>query len=967
LEQQAQLSATVTAVNLAYRTLWGIAALPSRLTSAAINWGALKATAKIVEAAATTGVGYIVTPQPNTPLKRLRDYLADLNRIVSSGNEINAELRRQTIASLDDFLSHQKTYLAESFNNGYRVGLDFAQENKFKVLSQALKDNTPIDGPFVNPLYDFIEKCWGYQQQFHGRQIGQRVAMQILGKPTSAIPATPGTSLRVKHPRMYDGLNPLPSSQVPPKDTVPSIIQEFDHLKSLGFKILLAFLILPESIIRKPDEENGGLLASLIKKSNTALDPQDLNNFQHLIFTELKNSDLNVFQKTWKKLMCWVLARPLYFIINHIVDQSKDVVLHLIGLSQGERLNLLVKILIEPGREFMGKLQSEYISVAQNPDNITTVEKAISAAIAKIRIKDENLKDLTPKDLIARLVSSLIDQYTPSLNWASIATNHFYQRAQQSPTPVFFIWFTGWSYLCWGVDIISTPGRWCFQKILRKVFKIVAVRTINSKLKDSSESSWDFGKLALDSLYKTLLNKLEKKRLRAQTDDTPTHSAAQQTVFVDRSIRTNISKLVLSFLKILYLQGSDLASLRQKLAPNDLGMQAIDKLAPGKIAAEQIIQGLQLFLGKEPFSASILEVLQNMREQCIPSGKPQEIRLEEEFYKHLQGAVKSGIQEALDERLDPSKRIQSEANFFVDNLPRGISDFQAEFNAAHTLTRPALDHLSKMRVTLLYDFVIQLLERAEDSTNPSAMVHINAMRDRFYDLRRPISEQITELDNLASNRRRVQELIEDLGQLRDPLDRATSGPEPILNATKFYAELQLMLQRVTNKIYPAPVQTVISALQRAFVDMKTEAAKMDNQTHLNGLILDLRQEVEQAIEANQQQAEGLSKRMAEEYQHTRHLVDNLADWAKSLKHFTCDVERSQHELYQQFLVQYAGKIEGGLSTVILGQLDTFFQFLGENHNVKGFLWYVLKAYLEVSRKEIEKIQGQVRPRPLPKS
>ncbi len=1090
MEKQSQLSTMQTVSNMAYKLVWGAISLPQLTISKAVNSATRFATKKVVEAVAVKGIGLVHTPEPITALKQLYDCLKNLSEITSREAsvyiEVSPEQKEHAYKTVDDFLLRQKTYLEESYdpNTGFKMGLDFAQENKFRILSQALKENTPLEGPFIKNLYDFIKKCWESQQQFHVK----KKTMQLLGNATSSTPPIPISTKQTESKelsRFYETLTSAAPKPVPPKNAIPLINQQIDNLKSLGFKIGLALLILPERILHQPNEQNGGLLPTLIEKSEKALEPlKDSNEiFQNLIFTALDDSDLNFVQKTWKKFLCVLLAPSVLFIIDHLLEQSKDLVFYLIGISPEERLKLIFKMFIEPGREFISKLQSEYLSLAQNAGTVqTTPERAISNAIANIKIKDRNLKDLTPKDLINRLVSALLNQYAPSLNWASTATEHFEKRAEKA-LPLFFIIFTGLSYLSWVVNLITAPARWCLHKVIRKILKMVAVNAIHSKLKDSSDSSWDFGKLALHSLYKTLLNKLKNlSRLKTTggTEKDKSNLAIEQTAFVDKDIQDNINKLVSSFLKLLYIQGSDLIGLSQKLAPNNnveqTKLAAMDLiLAPGvQKATEQIIHGLQTFLQEELFSAGILEVLQDIAQQCRPinSGRTKEnpAHTEQDFYTQLQETVKSGIQEAINEKLDPAKHIQEEANLFIDGLKYDIAFFKKRFNAifaleasniiegikhdiaffseklrafrtleaTHNITEGLkkemtafieklsgtirfleasnligglkhdiaffseklialrsmkdsntieglkkeivaftekmngtvrawedsnINNLIQSRNRLLFDAFKRHFERARDSTNDNARLFIKAITEKFFDLRKPISENIINLGDLTAKLKKTNDLTEELGQLIPTLTKATLDSQPLTNATKFYSELQLTLPKIKDNRYPQSVQHYILKLQRAFESWKTETEKRNNHSNLNGHILTIREEVDIAITKNKIEVEKLLKQIQDERQQAAQHVAALAEWATTLTYFDCKVEASDINLAQQIFAQYAGSIPGGLSPLILKQLDAFFQFLGKDHNIKGLLWYVIKAYLETPPKppqEFEKILSQVR-------
>ena len=82
-------------------------------------------------------------------------------------------------------------------------------------------------------------------------------------------------------------------------------------------------------------------------------------------------------------------------------------------------------------------------------------------------------------------------------------------------------------------------------------------------------------------------------------------------------------------------------------------------------------------------------------------------------------------------------------------------------------------------------------------------------------------------------------------------------------------------------------------------------------------------------------------------QKTRLSVDLLVGWTLQLSYFASISERQEMDAIEH-LASYLGN--EGLSPLILGKLDDFFIFLGTNHNIKGLLSYVIKAYLELPRK-----------------
>jgi len=967
LIRAAQLSGAHKAKNVGYRWLWGALRLPYTLKSKITHKISQSVQSTITEAVVKEGVSRLIPQEPQTDLKNLLDCLHELSAKVYAKIDISPELRGQTAEAIDDFLADQKKYLDEAPDpqTGFRTTLFGDEEKQFRVLSACLKENKSLhdEGPFIKTVYDMIETRWGYQKQFYI----QKAARSLIGKaPPSAPPVPAGTKkhAKIEKSRFFETLYPPLTKPVESKKPIVGICEEIEKFKSLGFKLLLAFFILPKNTFHKSDKNNGSLLAGLIKKSEDAIEVKDSNQiFQDLIFTELDNADLNFIQRTGRKFCCWLVARPLLFFLNHVIERGKIEILYVIGLSTAERIKYINKILIEPGYEFINMLEASYTSIAEQAKKgelKTDVERGISTAIAQIKVKN-----LTPKELITKLVSSLIDRYLPSVNWAHTSSEHFDKRAK-SAKPISKIWFYGVSLLSRGIDFAAAPWRWGVKKILHMILKKGASSAIHSFLQDSSESPLDFGKLALHSIYKTLLNKLEVKNRTTpapKIDSAKTSPAIRQTVFVGKDIQNNISQLVSSFLKILYLQGSDVIDLMHKISPGNNVEQA-KRAAMGlafvplvQKATEQITEELQLFLEQESFSAVIFEVLADLKKQCLNINSSHtsqgQIPLEQAFYIELQGAVKSGIREAIDEKLDPSKRFQFEADLFVEGLKTDIFDFQAKFNAEPTLADSYIHDLEQTRKELLFSIFDRRFERADDRTKSSARLHIHAYTERFLDLRKPISEGINDLTALAAERKIAQNTTAMLEKLAASLSKAVFP----------YNNLPVTLQKIRNNTYPALIQDSLTKLQGAFASFTSDKLKKDNENYLTGIVVTLKELLKESIEQYEKEGEDLSLEIQKKYEKIQEKVNALAGWAgKDLKCFTCKAEVEQLDAFKELLSQYGGSIQGGLSPLILKQLDAFFLFLGKNHNIKGLLWYVLKACLEISisPEEFEKVVGPVK-------
>ncbi len=755
LEKQAKLSCTAQVVDKTSRFFWWSTALPGRGISALINKGMEMAVNGVAQQVAQKGVSILGTPAPETPLRRVRDCLFELHEKVSKKIDIDDHLRQRTMTALGVFLTAHKECLEDCYTPSAWVfpeRLTLEQKTKFITLLKALDDgeNLADKESFLRPLCDFIDQCCIYQHDSHKKKLAKQLVGKVTGIMPSTVAAAPARP--VKHESHSKAL-PSPPKPVL-ENPLPLIVKEFEELKSLGFRIGLALLILPEECISKKSEEENGKktegesrgLAALIQKSNTTLDPLKGPDeiFQNLVYIEIDNSNLNYLQKKWRKFTCWLLAPAVLFIVDHVLDQTRDIALHLIGLSPEQRLDMVVKMFIEPGLGFIGWLQSQYRAISNTENLGTTVEEAIGNAIDRIKIKDRHGKDLTAKDLISRLISSLIDKYAPALNWSRTATAHFEQRAQDSKSPFLSLGFISLSYLTWAVNILTAPGRWCINKIIRKVLKTAVVSQLHSKLNDKDGASWDFGKLALNSIYKTLFDKLQKVNRSdrgAEAEVTRRTLALEQRGFVEKNIQDSIKKLVSNFLELLEIQGSNVINLHAKLSPANVFEQGKKGLmglayAPGiQKAMEEIIHGLQVFLEERTFSAGLLEVMQDIHQQCLRFNMGDTdtslARLEKDFSDELKDAVKHGIQVVIEEKLDPSKRIQTEADLFIDGLKYDAAVFKDLFSQAHDFTPDSLKDLVQWRDSYLIDGIRRRREIANSETNASTRTHIEAASFRI--------------------------------------------------------------------------------------------------------------------------------------------------------------------------------------------------------------------------------------------
>ena len=177
LEEQARLSVPQKIGDMAYRIFWGAVTLPGRSLSAIANYS-LKS---MVERDAVKN-GMEITfevSELDTPLKKLNEYLSELHKKVSTEDQIY-ELKQEVIVVLKDFLYHQKEYLKESIDSaGFREGLNYQQQNEFRVLLHALETDQPLQATFIKPLYEFINTCWLYQLNFHCTKAAKEIFFNL--------------------------------------------------------------------------------------------------------------------------------------------------------------------------------------------------------------------------------------------------------------------------------------------------------------------------------------------------------------------------------------------------------------------------------------------------------------------------------------------------------------------------------------------------------------------------------------------------------------------------------------------------------------------------------------------------------------------------------------------------------------------------------------------------------------------
>ncbi|HEX2580000.1 MAG TPA: hypothetical protein VHK67_06345 [Rhabdochlamydiaceae bacterium] len=977
LESQAQLSLARSILDKTARVFWWTASLPGLTTKAALNMGIDKATAIIIQQVAQKGISLTGSSAPETPLKKLRDCLFEMHQKINASIPIDAPLKQRTINALETFLTDHQKHLADCYSPSawyFPERLNMQQHVQFITLLTALKENQSMvgEGRFLQPLCELLETYCQYQKISHQNKL----AAQIVGKAMSSTPTptAPIIDAPDKTQKNYVRIPPAIATPVHP-NLVPFIIHEFEQLKSLGFRNLLALFFLPEGAIQKK-VENRGNIENLIKRSSNTLDsiksPNEL--FQDLIYTEIDNSNLNYFQKMWQKMTCWALAPTVLFIVEHILDQSRDVVLYLIGLSPEQRLDLVVKMGIESGRGFIGWLQSQYRTIAETKNLSGTVEEAVSSAINNIKIKDKHGTDLTSKDLIHRLVGSLLDRYAPSLNWSKTGAAHFEQRAQDSKSPFFSLWFMSLSYICRAINILIIPWRWCLNAIIRKALTWIAASQIHAKFSDKDGASLDFGKLALNSIYKALYEKLQKINRSppgAETEDHRRASDLHQRGFVEKSVQNSINKLVADFLELLYIQGSNVNELSAQLSPANAPEQIkkgvmATAFAPGiQKATEEIIHSLQIFLEDHTFSAAFLELLKGIHHQWLRSNTSDTekglARLEKDFYVELKDAVNNGIQIILDNKLDPLKHIQNEADLFIDGLKDDAKSFGDYFASLQNLSLMSLKTLKQKRDLYLNDNIRRRREKAIKATKEttlSTQSRIKTTSDRFYALSQPICSNIDELFGLANKREQIENLNEDLKQLMAPLDSAISTRSTSLS----YSPLQLTLQRIITKNYPERVQSLISTLRKNFETWRTETLKRDNQALINGTITTLKKALETAIADNTQKADALSAEITLKAQSSFKLTATLLTWTGNLTYFICVSDKAKINPFQNFITSLGTE---ALPSLILSKIDDFVFFLGKNHHIKGIFSFIIKAYLELPRrspKEFKKIIDSIKQR-----
>lgn len=980
LASEAQLSRTRSILDQTSQAFWQIASLPGRAKKAILDKGTTIATGVILRTAAQKVVSLAAPTAPETPLTNLKDCLVEIRQKINLKISIDNPLREKAIAALTVFLEDHKKYLADCYHPAalcFPEQLDRQQHANFTALLNALKENRPLDkkeGFFLNPLCEFLEKCCQYQNNAHQKKLADQIIEKVT--PTATSPTAPIAEIPVNPSTRKKRVRVPPPIEKPiPPNNVPLIIKTFDQLKSLGFRITLALLFLPKDIIQKKVNESGNL-AALIKKSNITLGPKSPNEiFQDLIYTEIDNSNLNYFQKKWRKTICWLLAPSVLFLVEHFLDQSQDVVLYLIGLTPEQRLDLFVKMCIEPGHGFIGWLQSEYKSISETGSLSGSVGKDIGNAIDHIKLKDRHGKDLTAKDLISRLVNSLFDRFAPSLNWSKTGAAHFEQRGQDSKSPFFSLWFISLSYVSRAINILTTPWRWGLNRITQNILKGIAVSQIHNIISDKDGASLDFGKLALNSIYKALHDKLQKinRSTKAEeTEDSRRANALHQRGFVEKSVQDSINKLISDFLELLDIQGLNVNTLQAKLSPANIyeqGKKGVMEMAydPGiQKATEEIIHGLQIFLEDHTFSAALLEVLQDIHKQwlCFNTGDTDTslARLENDFYVELKDAVTKGIQTVITKKSDPLKHIEDEADLFIDGLDVDAQTFRTWFVSLQNFTSGSLKALTQKRDSYLTDNFRRRREKAIKETNHSTQLQITYTSDQFKKLSEPICSKIDKLTLLTNTKKQIDDLNEDLGQLLPPLESAIT-PQPPNSATAHYGQLQKILQKIITRNYPESVQSLILKLQGNFEVWRTEALQRDNQTLINGTIITLKRAIEIVIRENTKKAKKLSEKITKKAKSAVKLTDALVSWTRELNYFDCKPNKAEIDILSP-VINYFGKEK--LPDLILGKIDDFALFLGKNHHIKGILSFVIKAYLELPRKppkEFKRTVDEVRQRP----
>ncbi|MBS0648360.1 MAG: hypothetical protein JSS10_03940 [Verrucomicrobia bacterium] len=962
LEQQAQLTVVQKMKNYGSHLFWGTVALPWRLTAGARNLVSQKVKTAVTQALVEEGVSRLAPQEPNTPLKTLVDLLQELHAKVNAKIAISEELKSRASAILDDFLLNQKKYLGESPHptTGFSTTLDRAEFSKFHALSEFLKGDDSLDheGPFIKTLCNILEPRWQNQKQFYIT----KKAKQIIGPSTIAPSRLPNGHGRIEKPperkHLFKVFHPQAALPQSSKNPLVDIQQEIDTLKSLGFKILLAFLILPETILS--DEKNGALIGELIKKSEKTIDVKDSNQiFQELLCTELDNSDLNFIHKSWKKCCCLMLARPILFVLDHVFEKMKKDLFYFLGISTEERIELINMVLVTAAYEFINRLESEYKSLPGR--NVkSSPETAIKKAIAELEID----KLTTPK-LLSRWVDALMNRYAPAFNWAQTSKRHF-DRCTQKAQPFHKIWYYSWAFLSAAIDGISVPFRWCFTKFISKTISAVASAKIHAYLVDPERK---YGKQALNTVYKVLYNKLNSKNQGQPAGNPDSASPQRPTAMVDRIIQDNISKLVKSFLTILELQGLDISGLTG-WSPNTL----ITKIEPIVIpkAKEQIAEGLQTFLQGESFPKFVFEALRDLNNQCLNFNlnKPKQglVPLEQACANELQETVKTAIVETIEKETDLLKRVQTEADSFVDNLKSGILNFSEKFelnfiNFKTLKTSFKMEAEGDLKPMLFLEPIDNLVEAHnmlfksfQQGENSSHQMQIDSYKESFFAQSLPVSEHIQTLLSHASE---LKKAYESIGELRELLAS--------LKKTKFpYAELSLTLQRIKNKNYPTPISDLIGSLEQAFKKLTSEELIKFNKAFLEGTVNTLKSQLGSSLTEQERAFVKLLEQIASEYVEIERQVRSLAGWAaKELTHFTCEVKPDQmsalKQLLPQLLTQYSSSLSGGISPLIMNQLDAFFVFIGKDHNILGLLWHMIYASLDISvpAKEFNKVVNSV--------
>jgi hypothetical protein len=953
LEQEAQLRGFQKVKHYGSKLFWGTLALPFRGLARGKNLLSQKIQSAVTQALVTEGVSRLVPQEPQTLLKNLVDLFQELHAKVNAKIAISEELRSRTIATLDDFLLNQKKYLGESFDSttGFSTTLNREEFQRFHALSEFLKNNGSLDneGPFIQILCKILEPRWESQKQFHNAKKAKEILAPSAPAPTRLLNGQVRAEKPPERKHLFKVFHPPAAPPQSSKNTISDINQEIDTLKSLGFRIVMAFLILPESILS--DEKNGGLIGNLIKKSERTIDVKDSNQiFQELLRTELDNSDLNFIQKSWKKCCSWLLARPMLFILDHVFEKGKKDLFYFLGLSTEERIELINTVLIGASLEFFGRLDCEYLSLpgkVKSKEIKSGPETAIKDVIAGLEIKQ-----FTTKKLVSRLVNVLMNRYAPSFNWAQTSTRHFDRRAVKTLS-FYKIWYYSWAFLSRTIDLISAPFRWCFTKIICKAISAVASAKIHAYLIDPDRK---YGKQALNTVYKVLYNKLNSKSQTQPAGHSDSRSGKRPTVMVDRVIQHNISKLVKSFLKILELQELDISGLKH-WNPNTL----ITKIEPVVIpkAKEQIAEGLQTFLQEESFSKFIFEALRDLNNQCLNLNlsKPKAglVPLEQACATELQQTVKTAIVETIEKETDLLKRIQTEADLFVDNLKGGILGFSEEFDRSfrHFTESKAsfkMEPEKELKPMLFLEPIDNLVEAHnmlfksfQQGQNSSNQIQIETYKESFFGQSLPVSEHIQTLLSHASDLKKIYETIGDYRELLTSLKK-----------TKFpYAELSLTLQRIKNKTYPILIQELIGSLEHALKNFTSEESKKFNKSFLEGSVSTLKSQLTISLTEQENAFASSMEKVEKEYAEIQKQVRSLADWAtKELKHFTCEVKPDQmsavKQLLPQLLAQYSTSIGGGLSPLIMNQLDAFFIFIGKDHNILGLLWYVIYASLNIS-------------------